>query len=118
MKKKIPTLKPQLDQGLKDIKAYKAGKLKFRTTIVAKDGARTTWQESGPEEKKRRDRLVHFKKMRADLGLSQSEIASALHVSTKSVQGWEIGNPIPEPLMILTELLHDLPAVRKKLLAA
>ncbi len=118
MKKKATTLKTQLEQALKDAKAYKAGKVKFRTTIVAKDGTRTAFEESGPEEKLRRKSLALFKTMRTDLGLSQSEMASALHVSTKSVQGWEIGNPIPEPILILTQLLHDLPEVRKRLLAA
>lgn len=118
MRKKMPTLKTQLEQALKDVKAYKVGKMKFRTTAVGKDGIRTTWKESGPEEKVRRERLNSFKEMRADLGLSQSEMAATLHVSTKTVQGWEIGNPIPEPLFILAELLHDLPAVRKRLLAA
>lgn len=118
MKKKILTLSAQLEQNLKDVKAYKSGKMKFRTTVVAKDGTRSTWKESGPEEKVRRKRIILFKGMRADLGLSQSEMAAALHVSTKTVQGWEIGNPIPEPLFILTELIHDLPAVRKRLLAA
>ncbi len=118
MKKKIPTLKAQLEQASKDQKKYKAGKMSFRTTLIAKDGTRTVWKETGPEEKTRRERLIRFKSMRADLGLSQLEMAAALHVSIKTVQGWEIGNPIPEPLFILTELFHDLPAVRKRLLAA
>ena len=87
-------------------------------TVIAKDGTRTTFAESGPEEKFRRERLKLFKAIRADLGLSQSGMAAALHVSTKSIQGWEIGNPIPEPILILTQLLHDLPEVRKRLLAA
>jgi DNA-binding transcriptional regulator YiaG len=118
MKKKAPALKTQLEQALKNAKAYKAGKVKFRTTVVAKDGTRTTFAESGPEEKIRRERLNLFKAMRADLGLSQSGMATALRVSTKSIQGWEIGNPIPEPIFILTQLMHDLPEVRKRLFAA
>jgi DNA-binding XRE family transcriptional regulator len=118
MKKKAPTLKTQLEQALKDAKSYKAGKVKFRTTMVGKDGNRTSFAESGPEEKIRRERLNLFKAMRAGLDLSQSEMAAALHVSIKSIQGWEIGNPIPEPILILTQLLHDLPEVRKRLLAA
>ena len=118
MKKKAPALKTQLENAIKDVIAYKAGKAKFRTTTIAKDGTRTTFLESGPEEKVRRERLNLFKSLRADLKLSQSEMATALHVSTKSIQGWEIGNPIPEPILILTQLLHDLPEVRKRLLAA
>jgi DNA-binding transcriptional regulator YiaG len=118
MKKKAPILKAQLERALQDAKAYKAGKVKFRTTTIAKDGTPTTFSESGPEEKIRRERLMLFKAMRRDLGLSQSEMAAALHVSIKSVQGWEIGNPIPEPILILVQLLHDLPEVRKRLLAA
>jgi DNA-binding transcriptional regulator YiaG len=118
MKKKSKTLDAQLEQALKDLKGYQGGKTKFKTTLVSKDGTRNSWLESGPEEKSRRERLLRFKSMRSELGLSQSEMATALHVSTKTVQGWEIGNPIPDPLFILAELIHDLPAVRKRLLAA
>ena len=116
--KSIPSLSKQLAQGVKDIKAWKAGKKKFRTHLVEKDGTRTTWMESGTEAKIRKQRLEQFKAMRADLGLSQSEMAGALRVSTKTVQGWEIGNPIPASGFTMAELLHDLPAVRKRLLAA
>ncbi len=47
VKKKTPSLSAQLEQNLKDVKAYKSGKMKFRTTLVAKDGARTTWKKVG-----------------------------------------------------------------------
>ena len=59
-----------------------------------------------------------FKAVRAELGLSQSGMAKVLRVATKTLQGWEIGKPIPDPVFILVELIHEIPAVRKKLLAA
>jgi hypothetical protein len=50
--------------------------------------------------------------------MAQAEFAAALHVSKKTLQGWEIGKPIPDTPFILTESLHDMPAVPKRLLAA
>ena len=39
-------------------------------------------------------------------------------MATKTLQGWEIGKPIPDPIYILAELIRDFPGVRKRLLAA
>ncbi|MEO6096789.1 MAG: helix-turn-helix domain-containing protein, partial [Fibrobacteria bacterium] len=66
----------------------------------------------------RYERLDHFKAIRAELGLSQAGMAKVLRVATKTLQGWEIGKPIPEPVFMLMELIHEMPAVRKRLLAA
>lgn len=104
-----------LEQSIAD---WKRGKVKFKASIPEKDGTRTTWSESGLDYQVRRKRLALFKSIRADLGLSQSEMASVLQVATKTLQGWEIGKPIPGPVMVLAELLHDFPNVRKRLLAA
>jgi DNA-binding transcriptional regulator YiaG len=119
MKKKTGKKKENRFTGLaQEIKDWKAGKVKFRTTIREKDGTRTIWEESGPESKARKTRLAQFKAIRADLGLTQAEMAAALHVAKKTVQGWEIGKPIPDTAFILAELIHDVPAVRKRLLVA
>ena len=37
-----------------------------------------------------------IKKMRTDRGLTQSQLAMALHVSDKTVSKWELGNGVPE----------------------
>jgi DNA-binding transcriptional regulator YiaG len=102
-----------------ELKDWKAGKIKFKVSILDDDGkGRFSWEESGPESKARYERLAQFKAIRAELGLSQSAFAKALRVATKTLQGWEIGKPIPEPVFVLVELIHDMPAVRKRLLAA
>jgi DNA-binding XRE family transcriptional regulator len=117
-KKKIRE-KPNRFKGLLDeVKDWKAGKIRWKTTLLEKDGTRTVFEESLPESRKREANSVLLKSIRAELDLTQAEMAKALHVSPRSIQGWEIGRPIPEPVLVLAELLHDVPAVRKRLLAA
>lgn len=118
MKKKIPTVSEQLEMVAKDIKDWKAGKAKLKTTLLEKDGTRTIWHESLPEEKMRRARQATLQAIRADLALSQSQMAAGLRIATKTLQGYEIGKPVPDSILVLAELLRDLPAVRKRLLAA
>lgn len=101
------------------IEEWKSGRLRMKASVHEVDGTiGATWEESGPEYLERRKRLEQFKSIRSNLDLSQSEMAAALHVATKTLQGWEIGKPIPDPVFILAELMRDLPAVRKRLLAA
>ncbi len=45
-------------------------------------------------------------------------MAKVPRVATKTLQGWEIGKPIPDPVYLLVELIHEVPAVRKRLLVA
>lgn len=114
--KKVTNRFAGLEAELKD---WKAGKIKLKVSILDEDGkGRYSWEESGPESKIRLERLAQFKAIRAELGLSQSAFAKALRVATKTLQGWEIGKPIPDSVFILAELIHDIPAVRKRLLAA
>lgn len=80
------------------------------------DGTRTTMWERLPEAKRRHARREHFKGLRADLGLTQTQMAEAMRVSVNTLKGWEGGKPIPEVAFVLAELLHDIPAVRKRLL--
>ena len=101
-----------------EVKDWTSGKMRLRTSMLNDDGTRTVWEESGPEEKARLKRLARFKAMRADLGVTQAQMAAALHVALKTLQGWEIGKPIPEVAYVLAEVLHDVPAVRRKLLVA
>lgn len=63
-------------------------------------------------------RREYFKTLRADLGLTQTRMAEALRVSVNTLKGWEAGKPMPEVAFVLAELLHDIPAVRKRLLVA
>jgi DNA-binding transcriptional regulator YiaG len=51
--------------------------------------------------------------------MTQKAMADVLQVSKRTVESWESGvRNIPEPMMVLTELLRDVPAVRKRLMAA
>src|SRR6267142_4312895 len=92
-KKPEPNRFADLEKTFKD---WKAGKIKFRASILEDGGKkRFTWEESGPEYKKRLERLSLFKAIRAELGLSQAGMAKVIRVATKTLQGWEIGKPIP-----------------------
>lgn len=119
MKTKSKTsLDIQLARLVGDARDYATGKTAVKTTLVTGDGSRATLWERLPEAKRRRARQERFKMLRADLGLTQIRMAEALRVSANTLKGWEAGKPIPEVAFVLAELLHDLPAVRKRLLAA
>lgn len=80
---------------------------------------RQEFQEAAVATLRQLKRIESFKKIRESLGLSQGDMATALQVSKRTVESWEgHRREIPEPMMILAELLRDLPAVRRRLLAA
>jgi len=101
---------------LQEVKDWKSGKLRLKTSILNDDGTRAQWEESRPEAREREERLGQFKSIRADLGFTQVQMAAALHVALKTLQGWEIGKPIPDMALAMADLLHEIPAVRKRLL--
>jgi DNA-binding transcriptional regulator YiaG len=103
-KKKTPTLDTQLDKALEDIQNWKAGKTKFRTTLVEKDGHRTVLSESQPDSLARERRAQRIKMCRGELGLSQSQMATLLHAPFRTLQGWEAGRPIPDLALEWAEL--------------
>lgn len=57
-----------------------------------------------------------FTETRKEIRLSQSGFARLLGVPVRTLQGWELGRPIPKSIMILAELLREVPVVRKRLL--
>jgi DNA-binding transcriptional regulator YiaG len=119
MKQRIKKSKSRFSGLDAEFKAWKAGTKKLRTTVSVGKSERVAFRASEPELKTRLVRMTEFKKLRDGLGLSQIEMAEALHVNFRTLQGWEIGkSSVPDPVLILAELLHDLPAVRKRLLAA
>ena len=111
-------LDKQLEKSSRSLKAYTAGKTSLQTTILVPSGERAVFMETLPEAKARRERLARFKAIRSDLELTQPDMAAALQVSTNTLKGWEAGKPIPDMAIVLAQLLHDMPAVRKRLLAA
>jgi DNA-binding transcriptional regulator YiaG len=101
-----------------DLKDFKAGKKKLKTTLIDKGGIRTVIHASSPELEVRAQRTNAFIKIRSDLNLSQPAMAAALHISPATVRNWEYGRRlIPEAMLILAELIRDVPAVRRRLMA-
>lgn len=101
---------------LQDWEAFKSGKSKIRTWNVDSKTKNREMKYKGIEEI-RSEKAEKLKKIRKDeLKLSQSQLAGILHVSLRTLQGWEIGkSSVPEPVLILIELFRDIPAVRKRL---
>lgn len=68
----------EIIEGLEEIKAWRSGKLKLRTTTVQMlDGAEVP-------------------KIRRDLGLSQEQFASMMGVSVATLRNWEQGRRQPQ----------------------
>ncbi len=104
-------------RALDEIKAFKTGKLRFRTTLLDKSGYRDVIMETGPEQALRSQCAEVFSKLRKATGLSQSELAKAIDASTRSVQGWEYGKPCPGPVLKLLRVMGKIPAAKKLVLA-
>jgi DNA-binding transcriptional regulator YiaG len=117
--KKNPGKPSRYSDLAQELREWKSGKRKLRTTLLDDGGGRTVFRASAPELDERERRAIAFKKIRIDLALSQPEMAKAMHVGTGTVRNWEYERRmVPEAMLILAELLRDLPAVRKRLLAA
>lgn len=97
-------------------KDFKDGK--YRDAGLSKK-ERQEIQEAAANTLRQLKRIDAFRRIRESLGLSQASMASALQVSKRTVESWEgHRREIPEPMLVLAELLRDLPAVRRRLLAA
>lgn len=96
---------------------FKNGKEKLRVTRIDPKTKKRTVSLKGIEEIKE-ERKEELKKIRKEfLKLSQKDMATAIHVSTRTLQGWEIGRSlIPEPVILLVRLMKDIPEVKKRLL--
>jgi DNA-binding transcriptional regulator YiaG len=64
-------------------------------------------------------RAKRLKEMRkAELGLTQKDLANAVGVNLRTLQDWELGrNPLPKPVEILIGLMKEMPDVKRRLLA-
>lgn len=83
-------------EGIREVKAYKAGKLRLKTRKV-KDPAPT-------------------REIRKRLQLSQAAFASLMGVSLRTVQDWEQGRRIPSgPARSLLRIAEQHPQVFTKL---
>ncbi len=102
---------------VKNWRKFKNGKVKLRTWNIDVKTKKRTVAFKGIEDI-RRERAAQLKELRSKkLRVSQSELAKALHVSVRTLQGWEIGKGLPpEPVMVLIELMIDIPEVKMRLL--
>lgn len=81
-----PPLFDRLEAGLEDVLQHERGELKLRETRVAIPPPPRAYT---PEE-------IH--RIRLRLRLSQVTFARLLHVSDRTVQGWEQGLRVPSPV--------------------
>ncbi len=104
---------------LKDWKEFKAGRVKLRTWKIDSKTNKRTMSYTGIDDL-RIEKANRLKDLRSnELKLSQSQLAQAIHVSPRTLQGWEIGRSIvPEPVLILIQLMKELPEIRKRLIPA
>ena len=98
---------------------FKAGRIKLRTWTVNKKTGERTLSYTGIEDlrKKRAEtlRVLRSKELR----MSQAELAQAIHVSVRTLQGWEIGRSlVPEPVILLVKILKKHPEIKKELVGA
>ncbi len=79
-------------QGIKEIKAHKAGKLQLKTHQL--------------------DKLMPTQQIRKRLQLSQSAFASLMGVSVRTIQDWEQGRRAPSgPARSLLRIAQEHPEV-------
>jgi len=107
------------DSLTQDWDDFKAGRVKFRTWRIDPKTQRRTMSFIGIEDI-RREKALKLKDLRSkELGLSQSQLAQAIRVSPRTLQGWEVGRSlVPEPVLLLLQLMKDIPAIRRRLLTA
>jgi DNA-binding transcriptional regulator YiaG len=107
------------DSLTQDWDDFKAGRAKFRTWRIDSKTHKRTMSFKGIEDI-RHEKAIKLKELRSkELGLSQSQLAQAIHVSPRTLQGWEIGRSlVPEPVLLLLQLMKDIPAIRRRLIHA
>jgi DNA-binding transcriptional regulator YiaG len=108
---------PDQSEMVNNWRKFKDGKLKLRTWTIDEKSKKRTMILKGIDDI-RKERAAKLKDFRTrKLKVSQSELAKALHVRVRTLQGWEIGKGLPpEPVMLLIELINDIPEVRGRLL--
>ena len=97
---------------------FKNGKSKLRTWTIDPATGRRTRKYRGIEEV-RGERARELKAIRTgELRMTRKQLARPIHVSTRTLQGWERGRSLPpEPIMVLVRLMKDMPEVRSRLAA-
>ena len=97
-------------------KDLEAGRYK---DVPLKPAQRAEFRKAAQNTLDRMKGVDAIRKIRADLHLTQPALARALRVSPKTVKSWEGGQRnVSETALCLARLMHDVPSVRKRLLAA
>ena len=98
---------------------FKTGRVKLRTWNVNNKTGQRTLSYTGIEDL-RKKRAETLRALRAEeLKMSQAELAQAIHVSVRTLQGWEIGRSlVPEPVILLVKVLKKHPEIKKELVEA
>ena len=98
---------------------FKAGRVKLRTWTVNKKTGQRTLSYTGIEDlRKKRAETLRVLRSR-ELKMSQAELAQAIHVSVRTLHGWEIGRSlVPEPVILLVKVLKKHPEIKKELVEA
>jgi len=117
--KKYP--KPTNDKPvpmLREWDEFKKGRIPLRTWTVDPHTRQRGMRYETIEEI-RHARAEALKRIRSGaLKLSQAQLAHAINVNVRTLQGWEIGkSPAPGPVMVLLQLMRDMPEVKKALLS-
>ncbi|MCL5033552.1 MAG: helix-turn-helix domain-containing protein [Bacteroidetes bacterium] len=107
------------DDILKGWENFKAGRVKLRTWTVNRKTGERTLSYTGIDDL-RKSRAAALRTLRSkELKMSQAELAQAIHVSVRTLQGWEIGRSlVPEPVMLLVKVLKKHPEIKKELVEA
>ena len=117
MKATKKTRESRLQDALRSVKDWKAGKAKLRAWEVDAAGNRRMSYQSYEEYRGEKQRGRKLRAIREQLGLSQSRFAHAMRTSVRTLQGWEVGKSVPTPAVVLAGLLRDSVDVRRRLRA-
>jgi DNA-binding transcriptional regulator YiaG len=109
----------ETDSLVRDWEEFKTGRIKFRTWKIDPKTHKRTMSFKGIDDL-RQEKALKFKDLRSkELGLSQFQLAQAIHVSPRTLQGWEGGRSlVPEPVLLLLQLMKDIPSIKKRLVHA
>jgi len=107
-----------------ELENFKSGKTKFRVTTIDPSTKKRKVSFETYEQMKLRHINIEksaqeFKELRKKLHMSQKELAEALRVNTRTLQGWESSrSPINPTAEILLRVLVRYPVVKSQMMNA
>jgi DNA-binding transcriptional regulator YiaG len=114
--KKTMSVAEQLRRGMEGHEKWRSGELKLRTTIVERSGQSHTAAMTKSELDVRMLKAKFIRSLRSQVGMSQPEFASLIHVSPAALRQWETTRrAIPDNVLALASLAATMPSVRIRL---